>query len=43
MCFPLHPISAVETGDYYMRVLNNKLIKLKRTRRQDAVIESWNM
>jgi hypothetical protein len=29
--------------DYCIRILKNKLIKFKKTRRQDIVIELWNM
>jgi hypothetical protein len=29
--------------DQYIRILKNKLIKLKKTRRQDTVVESRNM
>jgi hypothetical protein len=28
--------------DWYIRILKNKLIKLKKTKRLGTVIESWN-
>jgi hypothetical protein len=29
--------------DWYIRILKNKLIKLKKTRIYDTVSESWNL
>jgi hypothetical protein len=42
--FPISRNQPLKSADdQYIRILKNKLIKLKKTRRQDTVIESRNM